>query len=137
MSEAGAGQAVVARFRGAVKCTVPPGAPLLTLSGTSFEGEPLSVTFAADPPQGLPGALESPGVEHIAPGAYLIREGARQWPVAARSMHLHRELPGFYSVIKPRVPPWKRRLLWALLLGLAARPAGLALLRRLRGRQHS
>lgn len=133
MSALGAGPLAVARFRGAVSCSASPALPFFWLSGLTPEGEPLMLTFAGRAPQGLPGTLQSPGVEHVDGEAYLIREGERQWPVVASSVHLHRELPSFYSVIEPQVPPWRRRFLWRVLLGIAARPAGLALLRRLRG----
>lgn len=125
--------AVVARFRGTVRCAATPGAPYFTLSGTTPEGEPVTVTFAGSVPEALPETLDAPLIEAAEGQGYLIREGSRRWAVAARAVHVHRELPGFYSVIEPQVPPLKRRLLWSLLMALAARPLGLALLRRLRG----
>jgi hypothetical protein len=126
------GEGLLASFRGPVRCAPLPDAPLFTLHGITPEGEPLTVTLGAGLPAGLPAMLESPCIERRG-DACLIRAGGREWPVAAGAVHLHRDVPSFYRGIQPRVPAWHKRLMWRLLLALAARPLGLSLLRRLRG----
>lgn len=123
---------VLVQWEGTVRCAPVRGAPLFTLSGTSRQGAPVTVTFRGSMPPGLPTALESACVERNA-DYWLIRAGRRAWPLAPGPVHVHRGLPGFYQAIPPREPPWHRRLLWTALLALAARPLGVALLRRLRG----
>jgi hypothetical protein len=128
MSEAGP-PVLVAAFRGPVSVR---GAPFLTISGTTPDGDPLEAIFNTPVPADLPAMLESACIERVSSGQ-CIRAAGRVWPIAAITVHLHYGVPSFYTAIVPRVPPWHRRLLFGLLVGLAARPAGRALLRRLRG----
>jgi hypothetical protein len=121
---------VLAAFHGPVRCAAVPGTPLRTLTGTTPDGEPLTVTLGAAA-AALPERLESPRIEREAGGA-CIRAGGRSW-TAAGPVHVHLEVPPFYRVIRPRAPVWHRRFLWWLLVAVASRPSGLALLRRLRG----
>jgi hypothetical protein len=123
----------VASFQGLVRCAPAPGAPAFTLSGTTVEGEPLALTFSAQPPAGLPSTLEAPRIDHLEGGSYRICASGGEWRLTARAVHLHRAVPSFDKVIEPRTPPWHRRLVWWLLVTLLAQPAGRALLRRLRG----
>jgi hypothetical protein len=123
----------VASFQGAVKCAPSPGAPAFTLSGTTIEGEPLALTFGVQAPAGLPSTLEAPRIEHLGGASYRICAAGGDWRLTARAVHLHRTVPSFDKVIEPRMPSWRRRLLWWLLVSLIAWPAGRALLRRLRG----
>jgi hypothetical protein len=127
------GEAVtVASFRGQVRCARLPGAPLFTLSGESQSAGALSLTFSAPAPADLPARLDAPRIERADGTRYRICVAGHEWRVDARAVHLHREVPSFYTVVTPRPPPWHRRLLWQLLLALAAHPWGLSLLRRLR-----
>ena len=127
----------IVRFLGGVSCR-PEDAPLgLTLIGRTSDrqDEIATLAFAGPAPAGLPEALEDATVEAVEPGQYRIRSGEREWRVAARSAHLHREVSTtFYQAIAPRVVPWKRRLFWRVLLAIAASPVGRQLLLALRRR---
>jgi hypothetical protein len=129
--------ATVARFTGAVSCTRTPDGPLgLTLSGRSADpsGELLELAFAGAAPADLPGQLEDAVIETAGAGRYRIAGGARSWTVAARSVHLHREVAqAFYRAIPPRPAPLLRRLVFGAMLRVAASRAGIALLKALRG----
>lgn len=128
--------AQVAQFRGTVTCRRTSSGPLgLTLSGRTADhpGEPLELAFAGVAPADLPERLEDAAVERARPGEYRIASGARTWTVAARSVHLHREVAdGFYRAIPPRPAPLARRVLFGAMLGIARSRAGLALLKALR-----
>ena len=133
-----AGDASLVRFRGAVSCVRAARGPLgLTLAGRSAgaAAEDVSCAFAGAAPADLPAQLEDAVVTRAAPGEFLIASGARSWRVAARSVHLHREVAAdFYRAIPPRPAPRVRRVLFNAMLGLARSRAGIALLRVLRAR---
>jgi hypothetical protein len=58
-----------------------------------------------------------------------------EWLLEARAAHLHHDVgAAFGRVLPPRPVPWKNRLMWALVLRLAASRPGLALLATLRRR---
>lgn len=130
-------------FHGAVRCHRAHSAPELTLTGRAQEDEADEVTlaFSASALPELPEVLEDPSVEQIAgdgtggaAATYRLRSAAGEWLIQARAVHLHRELTAaFYTAIPPRVPPWRKRVLWRLILALAGSPLGGPLLRRLRG----
>jgi hypothetical protein len=126
----------VAEFRGGVRCRRAPQGPLgLTLTGRTARhpGEELELAFAGAAPAALPEQLEDVVIERAAAGEYRIVSGARVWSVAARSVHLHREIAErFYRAIPPRPAPWKRRLLFSVMLRIARSELGIALLRALR-----
>lgn len=127
--------ATVARFRGAVRCAREPHRPLgLTLSGRTADhpGEEVQLAFAGTAPADLPERLEDAVVERGGPGEYRIASGTHSWPVAARSVHLHREVADrFYRAIPPRPAPLVRRMLFSVMLAIAGSRLGIALLRRL------
>jgi len=128
--------ATVARFTGAVTCARSSRGPLgLTLTGRAADRpeEEIQLAFAGAAPADLPDRLEDAVVEHGGPGEYRIVSTARTWPVAARSVHLHREVAqSFYRAIPPRPAPLLRRTLFGLMLSLARSRAGIALIRTLR-----
>jgi hypothetical protein len=128
--------AAVARFRGAVRCARAPHGPLgLTLTGRTAEhpGEEVRLAFAGTAPADLPERLEDAVVERGSPGEYRIASATRSWPVAASSVHLHREVAdGFYRAIPPRPAPLVRRMLFRVMLGIAASRLGIALVRAVR-----
>jgi hypothetical protein len=128
--------AIVARFSGAVTCARAPHGPLgLTLTGRAADrpGEELQLAFAAVAPADLPERLEDAVIERAGPGEYRIASAGRAWTVAARSVHLHREVAdAFYRANPPRPAPLLRRMLFGVMLGLARSRAGMALLQRLR-----
>jgi hypothetical protein len=126
----------VAEFRGGVRCRRTPQGPLgLTLTGRTggHPGEELELAFAGAAPAALPEQLEDVVIERAAAGEYRIVSGARAWPVAARSVHLHREIAErFYRAIPPRPAPLVRRMLFGVMLRLARSRVGIALLKALR-----
>jgi len=128
--------AAVARFSGVVSCARSSHGPLgLTLSGRTadYPDEELQLAFAGAAPADLPERLEDAVIERAAPGEYRIVCAARAWTVAARSVHLHREVAGrFYRAIPPRPAPLARRMLFGVMLGLARSRAAIALLKALR-----
>lgn len=128
--------ATVARFSGAVSCARGSRGPLgLTLTGRSagHPDEEIQLAFAGAAPADLPGRLADAVVERSGPGEYRITSGARAWTVAARSVHLHREVAErFYRAIPPRPAPLVRRVLFGAMLRLARSRAGIALIRALR-----
>lgn len=84
-------------------------------------------------PAGLPEVLEDVVVDRIGAGSYRIRSGGSEWPVAARSDHLHRDITAaFYEVIAPRPVPWGKQIFWRAVLGLVSHPFGKRLLLALR-----
>jgi len=128
--------ATVARFSGAVTCARSSHGPLsLTLTGRSAEraDEEIQLAFAGSAPADLPGRLEDAVIERGKPGQYRIASGTHAWTVAARSVHLHREVARrFYRAIPPRPAPLVRRTLFGVMLSLARSRAGMALIRALR-----
>jgi hypothetical protein len=128
--------ATVARFKGAVSCARSSRGPLgLTLTGRAADhpDEEIQLAFAGAAPADLPERLEDAVVERGRPGEYRIASAARAWTVAARSVHLHREVAQrFYRAIPPRPAPLARRTLFGLMLRLARSRAGIALIRALR-----
>jgi hypothetical protein len=107
----------------------------LTLSGMSAASpsEETAFTFSAAVPVECAGTLEDAVVEHLEGAHYRIRSGAREWPVEATAVHLHREIAArFYHAIPPRRAPWSKRLFWRAVLVLAASSTGLAALKVLR-----
>ena len=127
---------ILARFSGAVTCVRSSRGPLgLMLAGRTADpsGEEMRVAFAGAAPADLPGQLEDAVIGRIAPGMYRIASAARDWTVAARSVHVHREVAAaFYRAIPPRPAPLARRVLYRVMLALARGRAGIALLRALR-----
>lgn len=125
------------RFRGAVSCARAADGPLaLTLTGTSADaaGGGLSCAFTGPAPAELPAQLEDAVVARGSAGGYVIASRGRSWRVAARSVHVHREVAAdFYRAIPPRPAPLLRRMLFGAMLDLARSRAAIALLRALRG----
>jgi hypothetical protein len=126
----------VVRFRGGVSCRRDPSGPLgLTLVGWTSDhpDERVSLAFSGRPPEALPEVLEDPIVDRLDERRYRISSPPREWIVEATAIHLHREMAAtFYRAIPPRAAPWSRRLLWRILLALAASAWGKKLLLALR-----
>jgi hypothetical protein len=126
---------LLARFAGEVSCARGAAPLQLTLTGLTRAHplEPTTVSFATTQIVTLPPTLADADVERIAAGQYRIRAGGREWLLAARGAEVLRDagVP-FYRALPPRPAPAGRRLLWRLVLALAASRAGLALLRALR-----
>jgi len=125
----------VATFRGSVSCRRAADVLGLTLCGDTSEapGEVTTLAFSAAAPGSFPETLADPVVERLAEGRYRITSAAREWLIEARSVHLHRDITAqFYHALPPRPTPWAKRLLWRVVLALAASRMGLKLLRALR-----
>ena len=126
---------LLASFAGAVRCERSGAAPGFTLSGVSAAppGDEITLVFPAAAPLNLPATLEGARVERLASGEYRISSAAREWRFSAGTAEVHAEVAAaFYRALPPRPVPWLKRVLWSLLLSLAATRAGLNTLRRLR-----
>jgi len=119
-----------------VSCRRDSCGPLgLTLVGWTSDhpDERVSLAFSGRFPEALPEVLEDATVDRLDEGRYRISSPPREWIVEATAIHLHREMAAtFYRAIPPRAAPWSRRLLWRILLALAARAWGKRLLLALR-----
>jgi hypothetical protein len=127
---------ILARLSGAVTCARSSQGPLgLTLTGRTADrpDEEIRLAFAGAAPADLPERLEGAVVERAGAGEYRIASAAQSWTVAARSVHLHREVAErFYRAIPGRPAPLGRRVLFGAMLALARSRAGIALLKALR-----
>jgi hypothetical protein len=123
------------RFRGWISCRRDGEGPLgLILVGRTEDhpDEAVQMAFACPAPVDMPEALEDVTVERLSAAEYRVTSGDRSWTLPSPA-HLHREVSGpFYRALPPRPVPWRKRLFWRVLLGLASRPLGRRLL--LRGR---
>ena len=126
----------VVKFRGGVSCRRDSCGPLgLTLVGWTSDhpDERVSLAFSGRSPEGLPEVLEDAIVHRLDERRYRISSPPREWIVEASAIHLHRDMAAtFYRAIPPRAAPWSRRLLWRILLALAATAWGKKLLLALR-----
>ncbi len=124
------------RFRGGVSCRRDSSGPLgVTLVGWTSDhpDERVSLAFSGRSPEGLPEVLEDAIVNRLDERRYRISSPPREWIVEASAIHLHRDMAAtFYRAIPPRAAPWSRRLLWRILLALAATAWGKKLLLALR-----
>jgi hypothetical protein len=118
-----------------VRCE-PTAAPLaLTLRGAAAPPDTgtLMLVFAGAAPADLPGVLGDTSVESLGGQGYRITSDGRSWPITAAAMTVMREVAEeFYRALPPRPVPAGKRLLWRLILKLAASRRGLVLLRALR-----
>jgi hypothetical protein len=131
-------------FRGTVTAVRAEHAPLgLTLTGTSAGsapqgGEPTQLAFSGAAPAALPAELRDVAVTRPDGSRFTLSGagsggGRGEWQLEARAAHLHHDIGAvFYRALPPRPVPWSRRLMWALVLRLAASRAGLSLLAALR-----
>jgi hypothetical protein len=152
MTGAGAGSRVI-QFKGRVFCGRQSDGPLgLVLTGVSQDrpNEAVQVAFSCAAPADLPAELVDAKLEFCGAGRHRLTEealnrraaekkteketaaGRRSWELHG-PVHVHREvLTAFYQAIPPRVVPFRKRLFWRVMLGLAANPLARRLL--LRGR---
>ena len=122
-------------FVGEVSCARSDRAPGLTLSGhdRAHPGAHPTLAFSSAAPADLPAALADVRIERL-PSGWRIASGTRAWQLGDTAVHLHRDAgTEFYRAIPPRPAPWRKRLFWRLVLGIAQRRAGFRLLRALRG----
>jgi len=129
----------VIRFRGWISCRRDGEGPLgLVLAGrVSQDGpggheESVQVAFSCPAPADLPAELEDAELELLGDGRHRLTSGGRSWSLQG-PVHVHREISSaFYKALPPRPVPWRKRLFWRVMLGLAANPLTRRLL--LRGR---
>lgn len=109
------------------------GAAGITLLGTLDEPGPTPAQLSlidAEAVQ-LPANLTNVTAEVSAAAGVVLRSAAGEWRIACRSWQLHRDVGAtFYAAIPPRPTPWRQRLSWRLLLGVAATAPGRWLLSR-------
>ena len=123
----------IVRFEGPVSWQPGPGAAGITLLGTLGEpgSTPAQLSLIDTQTVQLPADLTNVTVELSPAAGVLLRAAAREWRIACRSWQLHRDVgAAFYAAIPPRPTPWRRRLTWRVLLGVAATAPGRWLLSR-------
>lgn len=119
----------LAAFQGSVTCRRARNALILTGSAADCAGDILILTFIAPTVPDLPEHLAAATVRALGGQGYGITSASGDWIVAAASAHVHRDIGGaFYRAVPPRPTPLAKRLLWRVLLALAATRAGKRLL---------
>jgi hypothetical protein len=124
------------RFRGWISCRRDGEGPLgLILFGRTSQHrreEAVQIAFSCPAPVDMPEALEDARVEFLGENRHRLTSGDKSWTLEGAA-HVHREVAGaFYKALPPRPVPWRKRLFWRVMLGLANNPIGRRLL--LRGR---
>ena len=126
----------IAVFGGEVSCDRARQGPLgLTLTGPAADRpeEMLTAAFAGRAPADLPEFLTDAIVIAVDGRHYRISRPPGDWRVEADAVFVHRDVgAAFYRAIPPRPATLGKRLLWTLLLWLAASGAGRPLLLALR-----
>ncbi len=126
----------IAVFGGEVSCDRERQGPLgLTLTGPAADRpeEMLTAAFAGRAPADLPEFLTDALVIAVDERHYRISRPPGDWRVEANAVFVHRDVgAAFYRAIPPRAAPLGKRLLWNLLLWLAASGAGPRLLLAMR-----
>ncbi len=123
-------------FRGGMACRRDGEGPLgLILVGRATQHrreEAVQIAFSSPAPVDMPEALEDARLEFLGDHRYRLTSGDKSWTLDG-AIHVHREVAGaFYKAIPPRPVPWRKRLFWRVMLGLASNPLTRKLL--LRGR---
>ena len=136
MTHAPGEEARTIHFRGWISCRRDGEGPLgLILVGRTSQhrrDEAVQVAFSCPAPVDLPEALEDARIEFLGDRRHRLTSGDKSWTLDG-AVHVHREVAGaFYKAIPPRPVPWRKRLFWRVMLGLASTPLGRRLL--LRGR---
>lgn len=123
----------VVRFLGWISARRDGEGPLgLILVGRTKDrpDEAVQMAFACPAPVDLPEALEEATVERLGPRQYRLSSGDRSWTLDGVA-HIHREVASaFYKAVPPRPVPFRKRLFWRVMLGLASTAAGRWLLLR-------
>ena len=122
-------------FTGAVRVERGPPPFSVTLTGRTAAGElTCALTGAATP--AVPARITDARLQSLGAGGYRIAAAEGQWEVTGARLSLTRAVANeFYRALPPRPVPLGKRLFWRAVLGLAGSGAGLALLRRVRGRR--
>jgi hypothetical protein len=123
----------IIHFLGWISCRRDGEGPLgLILVGRTKDrpDEAMQMAFACPAPLDLPEALEEATVERLGPRQYRLSSGDRTWTLDGVA-HVHREVASaFYKAVPPRPVPFRKRLFWRVMLGLASTAAGRWLLLR-------
>jgi hypothetical protein len=130
---AAAASPAIVRFLGWISARRDGEGPLgLILVGRTKDrpDEAVQMAFACPAPVDLPEALEEATVERLGPRQYRLSSGDRSWTLDGVA-HIHREVASaFYKAVPPRPVPFRKRLFWRVMLGLASTAAGRWLLLR-------
>lgn len=123
----------LAAFQGSVTCRRAGNALALTGSAADCADDILILTFIAPTAAALPEHLTAATIRALGGHRYGITSASRDWIVEAASAHVHRDIgSAFYRAVPPRPTPLAKRLLWRVVLALAATRAGKRLLLSLR-----
>jgi hypothetical protein len=126
----------VLKFKGPVNWEDGPGRAGMTLVGTLLEADggttPAQLSLSGLESVPLPSTFDDLTFEALTGQDLVLRSGGQEWPLRVRAWQLHRDVGSmFFAVIRPRPTPWARRLVWSVLLGMAALAPGRWLLTRL------
>jgi hypothetical protein len=136
MTDASGEEPRTIHFRGWISCRRDGEGPLgLILVGRATQHrreEAVQIAFSCPAPVDMPEALEDARLEFLGHDRYRLTSGDKSWTLDG-AIHVHREVAGaFYKAIPPRPVPWRKRVFWRVMLGLASNPLTRKLL--LRGR---
>ena len=135
MTDSAAPSPPLAAFTGSVACRRDADALILSGRAGDCAGEELILTFTAPKPLDIPESVDAALVTMIDGQHYRITCGSREWTVAAKSAHLHRDIrSAFYRAIPPRPAPLMKRIFWRIVLALARHRAGRRVLLAMRGK---
>ncbi|MBW4051678.1 MAG: hypothetical protein HIU85_09470 [Proteobacteria bacterium] len=134
MTDSAPSPSPLAGFRGPVACRRAGDALILSGCAADCADENLILTFTSPKPADVPESVNAAVVTVIDGQHYRIASGPRDWVVAAKSVHVHRDIRGaFYRAIPARPAPLMKRVFWRIVMALAGNPAGKRLLLSMRG----
>ena len=126
---------LLAVFSGPVSCRRSRNALTLTGAAADPEGGILIVTLTTSTNPDVPESMAAASLSAVDGQHYRITSGAREWIVAAATVHVHRDIgEAFYRAIPPRAAPLGKQLFWRVVLALAGTGAGKRLLLAIRRR---
>lgn len=119
----------LAVLRGPVACRRTGNALTLTGRAADCADEVLILTLDSAAAAVLPATLGAVTLRALDERHFRLESGADAWIVEAAGLHRHRDVgTAFYRAIPPHPVPLAKRLLWRLVLALAATRTGKRLL---------
>jgi len=80
----------------------------------------LLLAFSRAPVQRVPDRLTDPSAGRLDSGCYALLSAEGRWTIEPSTYFLHRDVGReFYRVLPPFKVPWKKRVLWRLILIVA------------------
>jgi hypothetical protein len=111
------------RLDGRIECRATPAS--VTLVGHTESGGRVHLTLATAATADLPAVIEEGAVELLDGGRCRISAPGREWLLLSPRTFLHHDASrALYAALPPRRVPLAKRLLWHLVLAVAASRAG-------------